>query len=124
MNDLWRREWGALLFVGTVLVGAIAVAISFAVAAGRPSSNATPPPCPVYTPYLVTPTVSPAVSATPAPSQIAYCPTPPTAPPPSISPTASPTTSPTASPSHSPTPSPSASPSGSARPSHSPTPSP
>jgi len=65
MNVL-RREWGAVTFVATVLIGAVAVAISLIVS----GSHAPPTPalasCPSYTPYVLTPT--PSSTATPAAS--------------------------------------------------------
>jgi hypothetical protein len=69
MNAL-RREWGAVTFVVTVLVGAIAVAISLIVAGAH--APPTPPlaNCPSYTPYVATaaPSASPSTSATATPS--------------------------------------------------------
>ena len=51
-----RREWGAVTFVVTILVGAVAVAISLGISASHPAPVASAPPCPSYTPYVVTPT--------------------------------------------------------------------
>ena len=109
MKDLFRREWGAVTFVATVLVGAIAVAISLIVAGAK--APPTPPlaSCPSYTPYVGTPTPSPAASgststtlstsssATPSPTAfnpaLANCPTPPLPPSSTPAPTTSATTS-------------------------------
>ena len=101
IGRVMRREWGAATFVITVLVGALAVAISLLLRGGA----ATPPPpipCPTYTPYPTytplpsgykptpTPTVTP-LPATPAPSinpLFANCPTAPLPPvPPTVPPT-------------------------------------
>ncbi len=54
MNAL-RREWGAITFVVTILVGAVAVAISLGISATHSAPLASAPPCPTYTPYVVTP---------------------------------------------------------------------
>ena len=66
MNAL-RREWGAVTFVITVVVGAIAVAISLIVAGAH--APPTPPlaNCPSYTPY-VSQAASPSTSASASPS--------------------------------------------------------
>ena len=58
MNAL-RREWGAVTFVVTILVGAVAVAISLGVSASHGTPLQSAPPCPSYTPYVVTPTPAP-----------------------------------------------------------------
>ena len=106
MIRLFRREWGAILFVATVLIGAVVVGISFLVGAGgHTNAVPTPPPCPSYTPWQ-TPVAGAASTSTPF--AFGNCPAPPTEPPASASPT--PTPSPTA------TPSPSASASASASP--------
>ena len=77
--SLFRREWGAITFVATVLIGAVVVGISFLVGAGGHTSAAPPPPpSPSYTPRQ-----TPVAGATPtaAPFAFANCPSPPTAPP-------------------------------------------
>ena len=48
--NVFRREWGAITFVVTILIGAIAVAISLVVAGSHPAPVSTPVPCPSYTP--------------------------------------------------------------------------
>ena len=55
MRALWR-EWGAVTFVVTVVVGAIAVAISLIVAGAHAPPTPTLAACPSYTPYVVTAT--------------------------------------------------------------------
>ena len=88
-----RREWGAATFVITVLIGAVAVAVSLLVNGAHSAAVAPLPPCPTYTPYpklspgqtlAPTPTVSP----TPFNAAFANCPTPPL--PPTAAPTATP----------------------------------
>ena len=118
MMGLFRREWGAILFVVTVLVGAVVVAISFAVGASHGSASPTLPPCPSYTPWQATPL---GATPTPTPTALAFgnCPTAPTAPPPSVSPT--PTPSPTSAASASASASASAKASASASPTPTPT---
>ena len=64
----FRREWGAITFVVTVLVGAIAVAISLVIAGAHAPPSATLEPCPSFTPYVVTPTPAPGTTPTPAPA--------------------------------------------------------
>lgn len=51
MNSL-RREWGAVTFVVTILVGAIAVAISLGVSAAHGTPVQSVIPCPTFTPYV------------------------------------------------------------------------
>lgn len=101
---IWRvmkREWGAATFVITVVVGAIAVAISLIVNGTHTTAVTKPPPCPVYTPW---PSLSPGATLpptpTPTPFNAAYanCPSaplPPTSPP---TPTPKPGTTPTPTP--------------------------
>ena len=66
--NLLRREWGAVTFVATVLVGAVAVAISLIIA----GTHAPPIPalasCPSYTPYVSTPTPTPTATPKPTPT--------------------------------------------------------
>ena len=114
MNDLFKREWGAVTFVATVLVGAIAVAISLIVAGAKAPPVPPLANCPSYTPYASTPTPSP--TATPSgtattssttsrqtPSPTAFnpalqnCPTPPLPPQSTPAPTAPGTTTNTGS---------------------------
>ena len=64
MNAL-RREWGAVTFVVTILIGAIAVAISLGVSATHATPVPSAPPCPSYTPYVVTPTPAPTAPSPP-----------------------------------------------------------
>ena len=124
MNVL-RREWGAVTFVATVLVGAVAVAISLIVAGQHAPASPPLAKCPSYTPYVLTPTPSPTATPlptptpsgtsgatptavagtpttpTPAPSPTVFnpalsnCPTPPL--PPTATPTATPAATPQAS---------------------------
>ena len=115
----FRREWGAITFVITVLVGAIAVAISLVIAGAHAPPSATLEPCPSYTPYVVTPTASatpstaasasasptatatpssPTPSATPFNPALANCPTAPLPPTRAPTPTPSPGTTPTPAP--------------------------
>ena len=61
--DVFRREWGAITFVVTILIGAVAVAISLGVSAVHGAPTTTPLPCPTYTPYVSSPT--PVPTATP-----------------------------------------------------------
>ena len=119
----FRREWGAITFVVTVLVGAIAVAISLVIAGAHAPPSATLEPCPSYTPYVVTPTAaatptssatasasaspaasaSPSATATPSPTPsatpfnpaLANCATPPLPPTQAPTPTPPPGTTPT-----------------------------
>ena len=52
MMRLLRREWGAITFVATVLIGAVVVA--HLVRSSVPDTGGTaptPPPCPSYTPW-------------------------------------------------------------------------
>lgn len=107
-----KREWGAVTFVATVLIGAIAVAISLIVAGAH--APATPPlaKCPSYTPYVATPT--PSASSTPSPTPtptpfnpaLANCPTPPLPPTSTPSPTPIPSATPSTAPTATPTPAP------------------
>ena len=114
------REWGAFTFVITVLIGAVAVAISLAVTGSRTPPAATIPPCPSYTPYVVTPTpkptpstsahagtsasasatasATPAVTATPFNPALVNCATPPLPPTSAPTPTLKPGTTPVATP--------------------------
>jgi hypothetical protein len=61
--SLFRREWGAITFVLTVAIGAVAVAISLVVSGSHQPPVPTLPPCPSYTPYVVTPSPSPSARA-------------------------------------------------------------
>lgn len=100
MNAL-RKEWGAVTFVVTVLIGAVAVAISLIIS----GSHAPPPPplptCPLYTPYVTTstPSASSTLAATPSPTAfnpaLANCPTAPLPPTTKPTPTPKPGTTPT-----------------------------
>jgi hypothetical protein len=103
---IWRvikREWGAATFVVTVLIGAVAVAISLLVNGAHTAAVAPPPSCPAYTPYPSltagqTYTPAPTVSPTPFNATFANCPSaplPPTNPP---TPTPKPGTTPTPTP--------------------------
>ena len=74
MMSLFRREWGAITFVATVLIGAVVVAISFAIGAGHRVGQPSLPPCPSYTPWQ---TPSAGATATATPFAFANCPTPP-----------------------------------------------
>ncbi|MBV8528584.1 MAG: hypothetical protein JOZ75_09735 [Candidatus Dormibacteraeota bacterium] len=110
MNDLFKREWGAVTFVATVLVGAIAVAISLIVAGAKAPPVPPLASCPTYTPYVATPTPSPTAtpsgtattsstttSPTPSPTPfnpaLQNCPTPPLPPQSTPAPSTSATTS-------------------------------
>lgn len=114
MNDLIKREWGAVTFVATVLVGAIAVAISLIVAGAKAPPVPPLANCPSYTPYVVTPTPVPtatpsgtattsSTTSSPTPSPTAFnpalqnCPTPPLPPQSTPAPTTSATTTTTGS---------------------------
>lgn len=114
MNDLIKREWGAVTFVATVLVGAIAVAISLIVAGAKAPPVPPLAKCPSYTPYVATPTPSPtatpsgtattsSTTSSPSPSPTAFnpalqnCPTPPLPPQSTTAPTTSATTTTTGS---------------------------
>lgn len=109
MNSLFKREWGAVTFVATVLVGAIAVAISLIVAGAKAPPVPPLANCPSYTPYVSTPTPSPTAtpsgtattsstttSPTPSPTAfnpaLANCPTPPLPPSSTPAPTTTATT--------------------------------
>ena len=103
---IWRvmkREWGAATFVITVLIGAVAVAVSLLINGTHSAAVQPPPPCPSYTPwpslspgqtFEPTPTVSP----TPFNAAFANCPTPPLPPTNPPTPTPKPGTTPTPSP--------------------------
>ena len=116
--EFLKREWGAVTFVATVLVGAVAVAISLIVAGAH--APATPPlaNCPSYTPYVAT--AAPSASSTPSPTPsptpfnpaLANCPTPPLPPTstPGPTPSASASGSPAATPTAASTPTPAATP--------------
>jgi hypothetical protein len=103
---IWRiikREWGAATFVITVLIGAVAVAISLLVNGAHTAAVAPPPPCPSYSPYpslspgqTVAPT--PIVSPTPFNAAFAGCPSPPLPPTNPPTPTPKPGTTPTPTP--------------------------
>lgn len=92
MNPVIKREWGAFLFIVTVLVGAIAVVAAFLITGGRAPAAAPLPPCPSYTPW-VSPSATPISSASPTASAVdvltVNCPTPPLPPTPKPSPTIS-----------------------------------
>lgn len=109
MNNLFKREWGAVTFVATVLVGAIAVAVSLIVAGAKAPPVPPLANCPSYTPYVATPTPSPtatpsgtattsSTTSSPTPSPTAFnpalanCPTPPLPPSSTPAPTTSATT--------------------------------
>jgi hypothetical protein len=85
--NAFRREWGAITFVLTVMVGAIAVAISLVIAGAHPPAVATLEPCPSYTPYVITPSPTPSATPTVSPSAKATA-TPTPTPAPTPSPTA------------------------------------
>jgi hypothetical protein len=95
MNSRWTREWGAILFVATVLLGALAVGVSLLFNSGAAhSSGPALPPCPTYSKPNLS---SPAAAPTPAPTfsaVFANCPSP-TAPATPAPPTPSPGTTPT-----------------------------
>ncbi len=85
MNDVLKREWGAVLFVATVIVGALAVAVALFISAGHHNAVISNQSCPSYTPYVVNPVAQAPgglPSATPFDVGTANCPTaplPPTA---------------------------------------------
>ena len=79
MIGLFRREWGAITFVATVLIGAVVVGISFAIGAGghgrrRALSSPRAP--------RTRPGRPPSAGATPTATPFAFsnCPPPPTEP--------------------------------------------
>lgn len=112
MNRMWRvmkKEWGAATFVITVLIGAVAVAVSLLVNGSHSAAIEKPPPCPSYSPWptlTAGQTVPPLPSSSPTPFNAAYanCPTPP--PPPTNPPTPTPVPTPTFKPGQTPTPTP------------------
>lgn len=70
MSELFRREWGAVTFVATVLIGALAVSISLIVTGGsHTAAVAPPPPCPTFTPYVTSaPPTGPSAGVITSPS--------------------------------------------------------
>jgi hypothetical protein len=106
-----RREWGAATFVITVLIGAVAVAVSLLVNGAHGSAVAPLPPCPTYTPYPTlaagqSPEPTPSVSPTPFNAAFANCPTPPRRPTAPPTPTPTPGATSSATPGTTPTPAP------------------
>ncbi|MGH7609725.1 MAG: hypothetical protein ACREOD_07325 [Candidatus Dormibacteria bacterium] len=109
-RGLFRREWGAVTFIGTVLLGGLAVLVALVIKAISPSPVPATPPCPQSTPIVI--------HLQPTPSGAAASPTP-TISLPSVpfgcptvavvvrTPTPSPSATPSASPRQSPKPSPS-----------------
>ncbi len=59
-----RHEWGAVTFIGTVLLGGLAVLVALVVRAVSPTAVPPTPPCPRSTPIVIhlqpTPSGSPA----------------------------------------------------------------
>jgi hypothetical protein len=64
-RDFMRREWGAVTFVGTVLLGGLAVLVALVVKAASPTAIPIAPPCPRTTAVVIQAQASPAASATP-----------------------------------------------------------
>ncbi len=108
-RKILKHEWGAVTFIGTVVLGGLAVLVALLIKAIGPSTAAVSPPCPRVTPIVVPANASPPALPSvpfgcPEPSIVVQTPSP--------SPSASPAPSPTASPSA--TASPSSSPSAKA----------
>lgn len=70
MNPILKREWGAVAFIATVIVGALAVGIVFLIGAGHHTTVIAEVPCP-------TPTVSALLHAPSPGASVAASPTPP-----------------------------------------------
>jgi len=117
-RDYLKREWGAVLFVVTALLGGLAVLVVLIVKAASPTAIPVTPPCPRTTPIVIHAQVSPALSPTPTISvkPVPFgCPTPQVVvatPGPSPSPSATVSVSPQPTAKASATATPSASPSG------------
>jgi hypothetical protein len=100
-----RKEWGAVTFVGTVVLGGIAVLVALIVKAASPTAVPATQPCPKSTPIVIQAQASPNASPTPKislPTVPFGCPTVAVVvktPTPSSSPTAKASASPTATPS-------------------------
>ncbi|HVC40102.1 MAG TPA: hypothetical protein VNH20_09085 [Candidatus Dormibacteraeota bacterium] len=60
-----RKEWGAVTFLATVLLGGLAVLVTLVVRAISPTPIPVAPPCPRTTPVVIHAQASPASSATP-----------------------------------------------------------
>ncbi len=60
-----RREWGAVTFVATALLGGLAVLVALVVKAASPTPIPTVPPCPSHTPIVIQ--ASPSAGGTPTP---------------------------------------------------------
>ncbi|MGH7757952.1 MAG: hypothetical protein ACREN7_01395, partial [Candidatus Dormibacteria bacterium] len=60
-----KREWGAVGFIVTVLLGGLAVLVALIVKAASPTPIPTVAPCPRTTPIVIQAPASPATSPTP-----------------------------------------------------------
>ncbi|HVB53833.1 MAG TPA: hypothetical protein VNF24_06530 [Candidatus Acidoferrales bacterium] len=64
-RDYIKREWGAVAFVVTAILGGLAVLVALIVKAASPTAIPPTPPCPRTTPVVIQAPASPAASATP-----------------------------------------------------------
>ncbi|MGA9921123.1 MAG: hypothetical protein WCB86_06280 [Candidatus Dormiibacterota bacterium] len=65
-RDYMKREWGAVLFVITALLGGLAVLVALIVKAASPTAIPVTPPCPRTTAVVIQAQGSPAASPTPS----------------------------------------------------------
>ncbi|MGA8427122.1 MAG: hypothetical protein WB801_06005 [Candidatus Dormiibacterota bacterium] len=63
-RDFIRKEWGAVTFVGTVILGGLAVLVALIVKAASPTAIPATPPCPKSTPIVIQAQASPNASPT------------------------------------------------------------